>query len=48
MYSENKGVSRARNLGIKNSSGEFILPLDADDKIHSDLLQKGSRATPKE
>ncbi len=40
VYTENKGVSRARNLGIKNSNGEFILPLDADDRIHSNLLQK--------
>lgn len=40
LYTENKGVSKARNLGVKNSSGEFILPLDADDKIHPSLLQK--------
>lgn len=33
LYQENKGVSSARNTGIDYSSGEFILPLDADDKI---------------
>jgi len=31
LYTENKGVSSARNYGIKNSSGEFIALLDYDD-----------------
>ncbi len=35
----NGGVASARNLGIKNSSGEFILPLDGDDKLHKDYLR---------
>lgn len=30
---KNKGVSVARNLAIQNSSGKYILPLDADDLI---------------
>lgn len=34
----NKGVSHARNIGIKSTSGQFILPLDADDKIASNYL----------
>ncbi len=33
LYQENKGLSSARNFGIRNAIGEFILPLDADDKI---------------
>lgn len=32
---ENGGLSSARNYGIANATGEFILPLDADDKIAS-------------
>jgi len=32
----NGGLSSARNSGIKSTKGEFILPLDADDKIGKD------------
>jgi glycosyltransferase involved in cell wall biosynthesis len=35
----NGGVSSARNLGIENSTGEFILPLDADDYISDNYLE---------
>jgi glycosyltransferase involved in cell wall biosynthesis len=38
---ENGGVSSARNSGIGTAKGEFILPLDADDKIGSLYLEKG-------
>ena len=37
---ENKGVSAARNKGIRISKGEFILPLDADDYIVETFLEK--------
>ena len=33
IETDNRGVSAARNTGIKASAGEFILPLDADDII---------------
>lgn len=38
---ENQGVCVARNIGIEQAKGEFILPLDADDIISSDYLELG-------
>lgn len=37
---ENSGVSRARNLGVSKSSGEWIGFLDSDDCWHSHKLQR--------
>ena len=39
-YTDQKGVSLARNLAVKMSSGTYILPLDADDKINSSYITK--------
>ena len=36
----NQGVSVARNLGILNATGKYILPLDADDLISRDYIEK--------
>lgn len=33
LFKENGGLSSARNFGIVSSTGTFILPLDADDRI---------------
>jgi glycosyltransferase involved in cell wall biosynthesis len=38
FFKENEGVSSARNLGISHTIGEFILPLDADDKIGENYI----------
>lgn len=35
-----KGVSAARNHGIVNCNGEYVLPLDADDLIAPTFIQK--------
>ena len=36
----NSGVVDSRNWGIQSSSGQFILLLDADDKIHYNFLEE--------
>jgi len=40
---ENKGVSAARNFGIEKAAGEWILPLDGDDKIGPKYLELASK-----
>jgi glycosyltransferase involved in cell wall biosynthesis len=37
---ENQGVAQARNRGISQAKGTYILPLDADDKIADTYLEK--------
>lgn len=36
----NQGLASARNNGIKIASGDIILPLDSDDKIHPEYIEK--------
>ena len=40
IHQENKGQSTARNLGIQNATGEFILVLDSDDYFESTFCEK--------
>ncbi len=35
----NKGLSSARNTGIMNATGDYILPLDADDILLSNCVE---------
>jgi glycosyltransferase involved in cell wall biosynthesis len=37
---ENQGVSNARNIGLDNAIGDFILFIDSDDWISKDTLEK--------
>jgi glycosyltransferase involved in cell wall biosynthesis len=36
----NKGLASARNTGIMNATGEYILPLDADDMLMDNCLER--------
>ncbi len=39
IYAEHTGLSKARNIGVEASSGEYILFLDGDDYFELDLLK---------
>jgi glycosyltransferase involved in cell wall biosynthesis len=40
---ENKGLPAARNTGIRNAKGEYILPLDSDNCIEPDFISESIR-----
>src|ERR1700674_691265 len=40
---ENKGLAAARNAAILASTGEYIFPLDADDRLRSGWIDHGIR-----
>jgi glycosyltransferase involved in cell wall biosynthesis len=41
IFQENGGLSAARNTGIAQAKGKYILPLDADNKIRPEYLTEG-------
>ncbi len=40
IHTENRGPSAARNVGIQQAKGQYILPVDADDRIAPTYLEK--------
>ena len=40
LHKENAGAGMARNTGIKNSSGDYILFVDSDDYIHLKTIEE--------
>lgn len=40
IHKENGGLANARNTGIEASKADFFVPLDSDDKIEEDFVEK--------
>ncbi len=47
LRQENRGVAAARNLGLAGSSGEFLVFLDADDRLLPEAIELGVSALAK-
>ncbi|MBD1918184.1 MULTISPECIES: glycosyltransferase [Cyanophyceae] len=41
IYQENQGLSGARNTGLQESKGEYLVFLDADDRLTPNALEDG-------
>lgn len=40
FHQSNKGLSAARNVGIENSNGEYLIFIDSDDYINHDMIKR--------
>lgn len=40
IHQQNKGLGGARNTGIENATGEYLLFLDSDDSLHPDAIPR--------
>jgi glycosyltransferase involved in cell wall biosynthesis len=48
IHQPNKGLSGARNTGIQHASTDYVLMLDADNKIRSSFIINGTAALDKD
>lgn len=39
IYQENGGIGSARNTGINNAIGKYIMFIDCDDVVHNDIVE---------
>lgn len=44
LHTENKGASHARNLGVDNAQGDYIVFMDSDDYINQNFVQNFEHA----
>jgi glycosyltransferase involved in cell wall biosynthesis len=44
LRQENRGLSEARNVGIRESRGSYLVFLDADDRLLPEAIESGLRA----
>jgi len=44
LRAENSGVAAARNLGLRSTNGDFLVFLDADDRLLPEAVEAGLRA----
>jgi glycosyltransferase involved in cell wall biosynthesis len=40
IHSPNRGLSAARNLGIRQTTGDYVCSLDADDRLHPEWIER--------
>jgi glycosyltransferase involved in cell wall biosynthesis len=48
IHQPNKGLSAARNTGIKHANTDYVLLLDSDNKVRSSLIVRGTAALDKD
>jgi len=48
LRQENKGLSEARNAGVRSSDAPLVVPLDSDDKLAPEAIEKMVAAWEKE